>query len=145
VKITNFSQKLGESMHQTLFESDTISLNYLKTERLLELIWKKNPSSTEFREIFTSALQFAQSHKISFFLSDMRNEGLIDLNNLKWLESEIIPAAIKIGIKKIAMVSEETFYSTLYAEIIKKKLENSPIQVRILAVRNEATDWLLTS
>jgi hypothetical protein len=132
-------------MHQTLFESDTISLNFHKTERLLELIWKRNPSSPEFREIYTSALQFAQNHKISFFLSDMRNEGLIDLENLKWLETEIIPSAIKIGVKRIAMVSEDTFYSTLYAEILKKKLEKSTIHVRIMADKSEAMAWILTS
>jgi hypothetical protein len=132
-------------MHQTLFESDTISLNFFKTERLLELIWKKRPSSDEFRDIYTSAIQFAQNHKISFFLSDMRNEGLIDMQNLKWLEKEVIPAAIKIGIKRIAMVSEETFYSNLYAEMLKKKLENTTIQVRILGDINEAKAWLLAS
>jgi hypothetical protein len=132
-------------MHQILFESDTISLNFFKIERLLELVWKKNPTSTEFRDIFTSAIQFAQKNKISFFLSDMRNEGLIDMKNLKWLEKEIIPAAIKIGVKKIAMVSEDTFYSTLYAEMLKKKLENSTIQVRILGDKAEAKAWILGS
>jgi hypothetical protein len=130
-------------MHQILFESDTISLNFFKTERLLELVWKKNPTSAEFRDIYTSAIQFAQKNKISFFLSDMRNEGLIDMKNLKWLEKEIIPAAIKIGIKKIAMVSEDTFYSTLYAEMLKKKLENSTIQVRIHSDKTEAKAWIL--
>jgi len=132
-------------MHQTLFESDTISLNFFKTDHLLELVWKKNPTTEEFRDIYTSAIQFAQKNKISFFLSDMRNEGLIDMKNLKWLEKEIIPAAIKVGVKKIAMVSEESFYSTLYAEMLKKKLENSTIQVRILSDKVEAKAWILSN
>jgi hypothetical protein len=132
-------------MEQTFFDSDVIMLNFYKTERLIELLWKKNPSSEEFRNGYNTAAQYAQNHKVSCFLSDMRNEGLIDMANIKWLENEIIPLAIKLGIKKIALVSEETFYSTLYAETLKKKLESSSMQVRILSDINEAKSWLLAN
>ncbi len=132
-------------MEQTFFESEAIILNYYKSERLVELLWKRTPTSDEFRDAYTLAAQYAQNHKVSCFLSDMRNEGIIDMSNIKWLESEIIPAAIKLGIKKIALVSEETFYSTLYAETLKKKLENSSMQVRILSDISEAKAWLIAN
>jgi hypothetical protein len=132
-------------MHQEIFESETFSLNYYKTERLIELIWKKNPRSDEFRTAYDAANLFAQSHKTLFFLSDMRKEGLTNMDDLKWLVKEIIPAAIKVGVKRIALVSEENFYSALYAETLKKKLENSLIQVRIFADVIEAKAWLMTN
>jgi hypothetical protein len=130
-------------MYQSLSETDTLSLNYYKTERMVELIWKKSPSSAEFREVYKSAVQFASNHKVALFLSDMRNEGLINMEDLKWLENEIIPSAFKIGVSKIALITEESFYSILYAETLKKKLENPAMQVKILSDPTEAKTWLL--
>jgi hypothetical protein len=43
------------------------------------------------------------------------------------------------------LVSEETFYAALYSETLKKKLENSFIQVRIFPDNIEAKAWLFAS
>jgi hypothetical protein len=74
----------------------------------------------------------------------MRNEGLIKMDDMKWLESEVLKRAIEHKLKKIALVFDDIIFSTVYAETIKKKLRNSPIQVRFYSDISAARAWLIS-
>jgi hypothetical protein len=130
-------------MNEILYESDIVSLIYFKPEQLVELVWKKSPNSAEFRSTYSAAIDFAKKCKTPFFLSDIRNEGPVLMEDLKWLEKEVIVRAVDFGVKKVALVSDNTLYSNLYAETIKKKFDNSPIKVNIFEDFASAKAWLL--
>ena len=131
-------------MGDIIYNSDIVDLTYSKSDLLVELIWKQNTSSEEFRALYTFAVNFATKNKVKYFLSDMRNEGLISLEDVKWLTSEVISKAQDFGIKKIALVNEDDIiFSTIYAESVKKKLEKSAINVQIFNDTASARAWLL--
>jgi len=143
-KLLNFSENINENMGENIYNSDIVDLTYSKSEQLAELVWKQNTSSEEFRNIYTFAVNFANKNKVQYFLSDMRNEGLVSLDDVKWLTNEVISKAQDFGIKKIALVNEDDIiFSTIYAESVKKKLENTAINVQIFNDSISARAWLL--
>lgn len=129
-------------MEEKIYESDIVSWSYFKDECLAYITWKKNSDSDEYHNIFNSILEFSNKNKVKYVLSDMRKEGLVQTEDLKWLETEILNKADEHGVIKIALVSEDTIFSNVYAETIKRKLRESPIEVSIFQDITSAKAWL---
>ncbi|MBA7704577.1 hypothetical protein ES703_113393 [subsurface metagenome] len=107
------------------------------------MVWKKDTDSAEYRKTFQAIVEFAEKNKVNYVLSDMRKEGLVKTEDVKWLELEVLKKAIAYGVLKIALVAEDTVFSTIYAETVKRKLRESPIEVRIFGDVTSAKSWLL--
>jgi hypothetical protein len=130
-------------MGEILYNSEIVELSYDKQKYLLSLIWKKSTNSDEFKSMFSKAIEFSEKNTIWYFLSDMRNEGLVTTTDMKWLEAEVLSRAIEKKIKKIALIFNDLIFSTVYAEVIKRKLMDSPIKVQFFSDVNSAEVWLL--
>ncbi len=132
-------------MEEFLHNSDIVTLKYDKSKSLLELHWKQNANSSEFKETFNKAIECSKKNIIRYFLSDMRNEGLISTQDMKWLEIEVLKRAIEHKVKKIALVFDDLIFSTVYAETVKRKLQNSLIDVRFFSDTDSARAWLFNN
>ena len=130
-------------MGEILYENEIVSLIYVRTDRLIELQWKLKSTSDEFKKSFLLAADFAKKNKVQFFLSDIRNEGLVDIEDIRWLEQVILPQAVDVGVQRIAIIAEESLYSNLYAETLKKKIERLPISVGLFTDVSSARSWVL--
>jgi len=131
-------------MEEILYDSEIVTLRYDKSKSIMELQWKKNTNSDVYKEMFNKAIECSKKNTIRYFLSDMRNEGLVRIHDMKWLEIEVLKRAIEHKLQRIALVFEDIIFSTVYAETIKKKLQNSPIQVRFFSDINSARAWLFS-
>lgn len=129
-------------MTKILYESTEAKLSYYKKEKVLELIWIKQVSDLEYKKVFSEALNAAKSYKCSSFISDMRNEGLISISNVRWLQKEILPHVKKLGITKIALVVSDNLYTQIYAQHTKKMIMEIDIPVQIFENYNNAMNWL---
>ena len=131
-------------MSEIVFDNEHAIMTYSKTDLAIELIWKTDVTSDEFRKAYNNGLEFASQNKVQLFLSDIRKEGLVSLEDVKWLTLEVIAKASQIGIKKIALINEEELiFSSIYAESLKKKIENFSIQVNVFSDISSARTWLL--
>lgn len=131
-------------MEQILYESDIVTLTFTKEEKLTLLTWKQSADSEEYREMFNTVIEFSKKNKINFMLSDMRNEGVVKPEDLQWLEVEVLNKAVEHGVLKIALVTEDTIFSNVYAETIKRKLKASLIEVSLFLDITSARSWLLS-
>jgi hypothetical protein len=129
-------------MEEILYDSQTVTVTYLRSEKLAQLRWKKEAETSEYRQMFQALVDFAKKNKIRFFISDMRLEGLVPLEDMKWLEEAVLKKAIELGVEKIALINEDTIFSTVYAETIKRKLMNSPVRVQLFSDIASARAWL---
>jgi hypothetical protein len=141
MKFSYFFKKLA-GMDEILFNSDSIVLKYDKHQYLLELSWKKNVDSEEYKKLFNLIIKFSESNKIFYFLSDMRNQGVVRIQDVKWLELEVLRRAVEQKVKRIALVFNDIIFSTVYAETIKKKLRDSQVQVQFFSDISVARAWL---
>jgi hypothetical protein len=130
-------------MDQIIQESEKYSLTFYKPDHIVTLIWKKQPQSVEFREVYMNIIAFALKNKVFFFISDIRLEGPMTIQDLHWLKNDILPMVSQLELKKIAIISEDTIYSTTYAETIKKKFKVSQLPFEIFEDIETAKSWIL--
>ncbi len=130
-------------MEEKIYDSEVVALSFSKSERLAHIIWKKNADTSEYRNIFNSIVEFSPKNQMKYILSDMRKEGVVKAEDLKWMELEVLKKAVEHGVLKIALVAEDTIFSNIYAETIKRKLRESPITVSIFRDDTSAKAWLL--
>ena len=129
-------------MENTVYESSTVIANYLTEIKLIQLRWKKQSNTDEYRKMFQALVDFAQKNEVRFIISDMRQEGFVSVDDAKWLEEEILKKAIDLGVEKIALINEGTIFSAVYADSIKRKLLKSPVKVQLFDEMNSAKAWL---
>jgi hypothetical protein len=129
-------------MEEIIYDSQTVTANYFQKDTLVHLWWKKEANTNEYRQIFQALVDFVGKNKVRYIISDMRKEGLVSIEDVKWLEEEILKKAIVLGIEKIALINDETVFSTVYAETVKRKLINSPVKVQIFNDFSSAKVWL---
>jgi len=127
---------------QELYNSEYATLSYENSSKVIELVWKKSANSDEYRKMFNVLIEFSEKNRIKAFLSDMKSQGVVRLDDVHWLEKEILSRAISHKIEKIALVTQDTIFSSIYAEAIKKKLEKSPIILQVFTDLSEARAWV---
>ena len=127
---------------EEIYNSLRVSLKYAKDKKLIELAWKKKAESDEFREMFSNLVEFATRNKVKYFVSDLREEGHVPVEDLRWLDNFVLTKATEVGIERIALVTTDETFNTIYAETIKRKLSNTVIQVQIFADMASAYAWI---
>ena len=130
-------------MENTIYKTKTVKATYSSKEKLVYLCWNSETNTEEYRQIFQSLINFIQNNKVRFVISDIRKEGLVSIDDLKWLEEEIFKKYLHLGVEKIALINEDTIFSNVYAETIKRKLTDSSIKVRLFDSLTTAKAWLI--
>jgi hypothetical protein len=127
---------------EELYNSELATLSYNNSTKTAELVWKKEAGSDEYRNIFKVLIDFSEKNRIRSFLSDMKSQGVVRLEDVQWLDKEVLARAISHRLEKIALVTKDTIFSSVYADAIKKKLEKSSIALQIFEEASEARAWL---
>ncbi len=125
-----------------IYESSSASLVYDKPGRTIELKWKQGAYSDEYRELFSNLVEFARKNDVIYFISDLRSEGHVPVEDLQWLEVEVLEKVQELGIQRVALITEDTVFSTVYAETIKRKLNDKPTEVQIFDAPEPAYAWI---
>ena len=131
-------------MIKTLYDSDIVSLSYDTDNQLVEMKWKMDTDSEEYRRMFGVMIDFSESNRIRRVLTDMRNQGLVRDKDVYWLDHEVLTKAVEHKLERIAMVTDDSIFSSVYSDVVKRKLENSPIQVQVFSDLATARAWLLS-
>lgn len=130
-------------MEKVIYDSDLVTVNYFSEEKLIKVQWNSETDSFEYRKMFQAIVEFAKDKKVKYIISDIRREGLVSIDNVKWLEEEVLKKAIKFGIEKIALICDENIFASVYADTVKRKLLNSPIKVQLFSDLASAKNWLV--
>jgi hypothetical protein len=125
-----------------ILDTDFAMLTYFPDEYFLQLKWKKQPDSKVYRQTFQQVLRTIQEDNIAFFVSDISQSGLVDPDDLVWLNTEIIPPAIKAGLRKIALVMDPDIFKQYYISRIAEEAEKGGIFLKIFDDYQEAIGWL---
>jgi len=113
------------------------SINYFKTESIVELTWlpgTQGMSDQDFKEDLNVFAEAALQHRAKNLIIDMRQfMGRPSAEVGAWRDDVIVPKYEKAGVKKIAwiwpgMSADETGTGAAY-------------QQRYFAARNEAINW----
>lgn len=129
-------------MCEILSESEYALLTYYEDRQLLELIWKTSCPCEGYMKTFYDAIKYGKNKIIQFFLSDIRNEGIVPMENLRWMRMNIIPQAAEFGIRKIALVMKEEVFAHIYSDLLEKNISEYKMNMKTFFKTEDALKWL---
>lgn len=104
-------------------------------------------SSKDYRTFTLGHLEVFEKQKIKYpnlcaILSDTRQQDIIDIEDLEWLQNEWMPKAKAIGVRLIVvMVSDNVFGQYGVEDFVENTQENG-MQVPMFNDLNKARKWL---
>jgi len=128
-----------------IFNNGIAIVNYIKKIKLIENIWIKKVAlnSEAYREPFITALDFAKENEVKYFLSDIRNQGVIPVTEKKWFREVIFPQAAKAGVQFGAVVTTGNVFKTYYMNAIIKVGNVFDLPVKTFNDYDKTVNWLI--
>lgn len=109
-----------------------------------KIIWSGNPTEGKYKVPFEKMLKWAQDgNKVTRFLSDTRNQGIVSVENRKWFEKEMFPAAVKVGLKRAAAISDSNAFKRYYINMILSSINKFGIPLKIFGDEESAIAFLM--
>ncbi len=108
---------------KTLLDNDYCRIDHVDTIKAIRLQYKRSLKSDEFKNAFRTVLQGFEQNKCENYLSDSTRQGVVAMENQKWLETEIIPKAVKVGLKRIVTVVPKDVFTKFYVANMKSKTD----------------------
>ncbi|PLX22730.1 MAG: hypothetical protein C0599_05740 [Salinivirgaceae bacterium] len=128
-------------MSKVFYDSEVVELSYEAELRLGKVRWKKKGTTEEYRDAFIRMLDYAKTSPIENFLSDIRNQGVVSPENRKWFEAEMLPKAIKAGLKRAGSVFDGNAFKKYYMNMIIKVSGKFGLPLKLFNTEEEAIEW----
>ncbi|MBY0425042.1 MAG: STAS/SEC14 domain-containing protein, partial [Cytophagales bacterium] len=108
------------------------------------IVWDGNPDFDEYKKPFKTLLKHAETHVVSNFLSDITKQGVVSVENRKWFEKEMIPAAKERGLKRSAIVTSDNPFKKYYLNMVLMVVNKFGIPIKVFTKKEEALVWIKT-
>lgn len=137
---------LHENIEQmeVLLEEPFVKVLYDRPKKMGIIVWNGNPKADQYRKPFISLLEWAKKgNKVERFLSDTRNQGIINPENRRWFEREMIPASIEAGLRRAAVVTSGNVFKAYYLNLILSTVNKFNMPFKIFTTEEKAIDFLM--
>jgi signal transduction histidine kinase len=109
---------------QVFFESDAATVWFDAVNFASTLVWKRKPTSEEYREALSKNLEIFRTYKCHGCLADVRKLGHVSATDRTWFVKNILSDAPEIGMKKFIVVHDkEDGKDDAYYEEMRKAVE----------------------
>ena len=116
---------------------------YMPDIKLVQITWEGMVPSEQYRNTFSRAIEYTETHDFVNFISDAREQGVVSTDDRKWFQNVIVPQAVKQGLKYGAVVIKKEPFKKYYMNAILRILNRkSNIIMRIFYDYDEALEWL---
>ena len=129
-------------MNEIVFQASYATVSYDAAKQLMVLIWNGSPSTEEYKVPFQKMLQYSETHPTEAMISDISNQGIINPDNRKWFEKEMMPKAVTAGLKRAAIVTNGNAFKMYYINIILSAVNKFPITTKLFNKQKDAFEWL---
>lgn len=128
-----------------IFNNKTAIVYYIEELKLAENIWvnKVALDSTAYREPFLATLKLAEETSVKYFLSDIRNQGVVPVSEKKWFKEVVFPQAAASGVKFGAVITTGNVFKTYYMNAIIKVGNVFDLPVKTFNDYEKAFNWLI--
>jgi hypothetical protein len=115
------------------------------SDRLLgKIIWSGSPTQEQYKKPFLVLLDYAaKGNVITRFLSDTRDQGVVNPENRKWFEKEMVPAAMKAGLKRAAAITNANVFKRYYVNMIISAVNKFNMPLKVFSDEESAIQFLM--
>ena len=128
-------------MKKIILNNDYTEISYDSELKLGKIAWKRKTSMEEYQYAFTTLLSDIEAHKTENFLSDIRNQNVVSPEARKWFETEIIPKAIKFGVKRAGVIFDGNVFKKHYLNMILQATNKFGLPLKMFGTEEEALTW----
>ena len=127
---------------QIFFENDSAQLYYDAPLNNTVIVWKKNVTSTQYREAFESVLQTIKKYNTPGWIADLRKQGAIDTEDQKWFVANVLRAAAENGLNRIAAIGFDDPMRKEYYERMVATTKEFGITLKVFHTMEAAVKWM---
>ncbi len=141
-ELSNKKEKEVDSKtHELYFKSEIGAVYYVKKHNLVEVVWSRNYSDEKYKEMLSVALDLVKKHKISLWMADTTDMGIVSPGGQQWVSDVWFPEAIASNLRKIAIVIPSSVLSELALDT--KSIRTGNVEMVNLPTRDDGMRWLL--
>jgi hypothetical protein len=129
-------------MNPIIFQAPYATVTFEEKRRFLLLQWHGNPTSEEYKKPFQAMLEFGRKEPVDSMLSDISKQGVINPENRKWFEKEMMPAAIAAGLRRAAIVTNGNAFKMYYINLILSAVRKFPVTTKVFNSQEDANKWI---
>ncbi|RLD46063.1 MAG: hypothetical protein DRI86_04175, partial [Bacteroidetes bacterium] len=118
----------------TIVYENEYSKAYFDTELKAGIIdWKsKKLTDEEYKRPLEALIEYTKETTIfENYMSDIRLQSVVSPNSRKWFETVMIPAAIKNGLKRGAVIITKNPFKKHYMNMIISSSKKFPIKIKV--------------
>ncbi|MEO7990094.1 MAG: ATP-binding protein [Chryseolinea sp.] len=127
---------------QIFFESEAAQLYYDANINNTLLIWKRNVTSADYRNAFETLLKTLKTYNTPGWIADLRDQGKVEDEDQIWFLTEILPEAVRHGLKRIAAIGFKDVIRESYYNRMILKVGELGVELRVFAEEQEAHLWM---
>jgi hypothetical protein len=128
--------------YTTFIDDDNLNAYYYPEKKLIHIVWKQRTIGEDYRNAFLGCVEFAKSNPSNYFLSDIRQQGVVGPEDRKWFETVALPAAIDVGLQKSAAVFDGNVFKMYYINMILQHVVKKGIPMKFFKDLESAQKWL---
>jgi signal transduction histidine kinase len=146
-RYTKFTVRIQKPVNidrQLLYDEDHAEIFFDAQVNATGVIWKHPVTSEQYRMVFRKCLDFVHSYNTPNYIADMSNQGPINREDQGWMFEEILPLAIKNGLKKIAAVRPDIKDPMVieYIKGINENVRKLGAEQRFFDSLEDAVEWI---
>jgi hypothetical protein len=127
-----------------IVDESYVEVKYVPELSLIMIVWKGKFTYDEYKDAFIKGLDFQMNSgvKVSNFLSDIRNQGVVNPDSRKWFEQNALPRAVSQGLKRAAVVFDGNVFKKYYINIILQATNKFKLPFKFFSSTEDAVAWL---
>ena len=130
---------------QVFLDDETALLYYDANINNTVIIWKKEITSESYRLVFDTVLKTLKTYNSPGWIADLRDQGIVLEVDQLWFSANILPEAVKNGLKRIATVGFSDPKRVAYYKLMVTKAAVLGIELQVFENLEEAIDWMRLS
>ncbi len=127
---------------QICLNNECCTLFYNAKINALGVIWKCQATSKQYRQVFIKSLEMMMLYHTTYWISDMRKQGTVAIEDQKWMFKEIFPAAVQYGLKKGVSIYDPEQHNEDYRERLRQTSLTLGIETLFFQSYQAAEEWI---
>lgn len=126
-----------------ILDETYVKVMFIPSHSLVKVVWNGTVTSEQYQRAFIMALDFQEKGvaQVHNFLSDIRNQGIVNPENRKWFETYAIPRAIKQGLKRGAVIFDGNIFKKYYLNLILQSTNHYKLPFKFFGKEEDALQW----
>lgn len=127
-----------------VFDSSYALVTFDIERKIIKVIWNGNHTVSEYKAAIGEALNFQRvsGFPVYTYLSDIRNQVIVNPESRKWFERVAIPQAVNGGLRRAAVVYDGSVFKNYYLNLILLAANVYQLPLKFFGSIEEAYEWI---